>query len=99
MSDFPQVIAAIDCWNIGMKALSKNLEDYINRKEYHAIVLQGLVDNRYLFKDVSVGWTEKSHDARIFRTHRIQRVSEKELSSYKHSKTNRYCRNESLNTW
>ena len=89
MSDFPQAIAAIDCWNIGMKALNKNLEDYINRKEYHSIVLQGLVDNRYLFKNIFVGWTEKSHEARIFRTHLMQRVSEKELSSYKHSKTNR----------
>ena len=48
------------------KNKNKNPGDYINRKEYHSIVLQGLVDNRYLFRDIFVGWTGKSHDARIF---------------------------------
>ena len=32
----------------------------------HSVVLQGLVENRYLFRDIFVAWTWKSHDARIF---------------------------------
>ena len=62
---FPQAVAAIDCCRIRIKAPNKNPEDYINRKEFHSIVLQGLVDNRYLFEDIFVGWTGKSHDARV----------------------------------
>ena len=67
VSGFPQAVAAIDCCHIRIKAPNKNPEDYINRKEYHSIVLQGLVDNRYLLRDIFVRWTGKSHDARIFK--------------------------------
>ena len=52
VSGFPQAIAAIDCCHTCIKAPSKNPEDCINRKEYHSIVFQGLVDNRYLFRDI-----------------------------------------------
>ena len=59
VSGFPRVVAAIDCYHIRIKALNKNPEDCINRKKYHSIVLQCLVYNRYLFRDIFVGWTGK----------------------------------------
>ena len=31
------------------------------------MVLQGLVDNRYLLRDIYVGWIGKFYDAKIFR--------------------------------
>ena len=43
----------------------KDAEDYINRKGYHPIVLQRLVDNNYMFRNVFMGWPGKSHDAKI----------------------------------
>ena len=49
------------------KTTNKKSEDYINRKEYYSIVPQGLIDNRYLFGDIFVEWTGKSHDAIIFK--------------------------------
>ena len=49
VSDFPQAVAAVNSSHIRIKSPNKNPEDYINRKEYHSILLQGLVDNRYLF--------------------------------------------------
>ena len=52
VSGFPQAVAAIDCCHIRIKAPNKNLEDYINKKVYHSIVLQGLVDNQYLFRGI-----------------------------------------------
>ena len=67
MSGFPQAIGAIDGCHIRIKAPLKNAEDYINRKDYHSIILQGLVDSRYLFRDIFVGWTGKTHDARVFK--------------------------------
>ena len=45
----------------------KDSEDYINRKDYHSIILQGFVDSKYLFRDIFVGWTGRSHDARVFK--------------------------------
>ena len=67
VSGFSQTVAAIDCCHIRIKAPNKNPEDYINRKEYHSIVPQGLVNNRYLFRDIFVGSTGKSYDSRIFK--------------------------------
>ena len=62
MSGFPQAIGAIDGCHIRIKAPLKNAEDYINRKDYHSIILQG-----HLFRDIFVGWTGKTHDARVFK--------------------------------
>ena len=63
---FPQAPGAIDFCHILTKVPNKIPEDYINRNDYHLIVLQGLVDN--LFREIFVGTTRKSHDARIFKT-------------------------------
>ncbi|XP_047125543.1 putative nuclease HARBI1 [Hydra vulgaris] len=64
---FPQVVGAVDGCHIRIKAPYKNSEDYINRKDYHSIILQGLADSKYLFRDIFVGWTGKSHDSRVFK--------------------------------
>ena len=77
VSVFSQAVAAIDSCQIRINSPNKNLEDYLNRKEYHSIVLQGLVDNRYLFRDIFVGLTRKSHDARIFKNSSLYKQCQK----------------------
>ena len=67
ISGFPQAVGAIDWCHIRIKTPLKDAEDYINRKDYHSIALQGDVDNNYMFRDVFMGWPGKSHDARIFK--------------------------------
>ena len=67
ISGFPQAVGAIDGCHIRIKAPLKDAEDFINRKDYHSIILQGFVDSKYLFRDIFVGWTGKSHDARVFK--------------------------------
>ncbi|XP_065679801.1 putative nuclease HARBI1 [Hydra vulgaris] len=49
MSTFPLIVGAVDGCHIRIKAPKKNPEDYINRKDYHSIILQGFVDSRYIF--------------------------------------------------
>ena len=71
VSDFLQAVAVIDCCHIRINAPN----NYINRKEYHLLVRQGLMENRYLFRDIFVGWTWKSHDARIFKNREYQKRS------------------------
>ena len=77
VSVFSQAVAAIDSCQIRINSPNKNLEDYLNRKEYHSIVLQGLVDNRYLFRNIFVGWTGKSHDEGIFKNSPLYKECQK----------------------
>ena len=65
ISGFPWAVGAIDGCHSRIRARLKDAEDYINRKGYHSIVLQRLVDNNYMFCNVFMGWPGKSHDAKI----------------------------------
>lgn len=64
---FPQTVGCVDGCHIPIKAPQSNPEDYVNRKGFHSIILQALVDANYLFLDICVGWPGKVHDARLFR--------------------------------
>lgn len=66
-SGFPQVVGCLDGCHIPIKAPQSHPEDYVNRKGFHSIILQALVDANYLFLDICVGWPGKVHDARVFR--------------------------------
>ena len=52
---FPQVVSAIDGCHIAILAPNENPEGYVNRKVFYSIILQRLVDSKYLFRDVYVG--------------------------------------------
>lgn len=62
---FPSCAGAIDGTYIPIQAPLENRTDYINRKSYHSIVMQALVDSKYLFRDVVIGWPGSVHDARV----------------------------------
>lgn len=64
---FPQVVAALDGCHVPIIAPLQSPEDYVNRKGFHAVTLQGLVDSNYRFVDIFVGWPAKVHDARVFK--------------------------------
>ena len=63
--NFPQCIGAIDGSHIPIIAPKDNPLDYYNRKGYHSVILQALVDHEYKFLDVYVGWPGSVHDARV----------------------------------
>ena len=46
--------------------IATNHAAYVNRKSFHSIVMQALVDDRYLFRDIVVGWPGSVHNARVF---------------------------------
>ena len=73
---------AIDGTHIPIIAPTENHADYINRKGYHSIVMQAVVDSGYLFRDVVVGWPGSVHDARVLsNSHLYQLGNEGKLFS------------------
>ena len=64
--NFPQCAGAIDGSHIPVIPLALNHTDYYNRKGWYSVVLQAVVDHRYLFRDINIGWPGSVHDARVF---------------------------------
>ena len=63
---FPQVIGAVDGSHIPILRPSESATDYFNRKSFHSIIIQGVVDFQGQFIDAYIGWPGKLHDARVF---------------------------------
>ena len=63
--NFPQVVGAVDGTHIPITRPSQNQSDYYNRKGYHSIIMQAVVDYHYMFLDVCIGWPGRVHDARV----------------------------------
>ena len=62
---FPQCIGAIDGTHIPIIAPKEHPLDYYNRKGYHSVLMQALVDDQYPFLDVYMGWPGSVHDVRV----------------------------------
>ena len=68
---FPQCFGAIDGSHIPILSPTDNPLDYFNRKGWHSIVLQALVDHEYKFMNTNVGWPGSVHDARILANSKV----------------------------
>jgi hypothetical protein len=62
---FPMCAGAIDGTHIPIIAPLEGHIDYVNRKSFHSIIMQAVVDSNYLFRDIIVGWPGSVHDARV----------------------------------
>ncbi|XP_058478698.1 uncharacterized protein zgc:113227 [Solea solea] len=63
----PHCVGAIDGSHIPIIAPQDYHCDYFNRKGWHSIILQGVVDGKGLFWNVFSGLPESCHDARVLR--------------------------------
>ncbi|XP_067945132.1 uncharacterized protein [Watersipora subatra] len=73
---YPQAIGAIDGSYIPVKPPLDGKADYICRKGYPSIVLQGVVDGHYRFRDMYVNTPGSAHDAAVFARSPISRKLE-----------------------
>ena len=63
----PQCVGAIDGSHIPIIAPQEYHTDYFNRKGWHFIILQAVMDGKGLFWNVNVGKPGSLHDARVLR--------------------------------
>ncbi|KAK2863754.1 hypothetical protein Q7C36_002908 [Tachysurus vachellii] len=76
----PQCVGAIDGTHIPIIAREDRPQDYYNRKGWHSVVLQAVVDGKGLLWDVCVGYPGSVHDARVLRqSHLWEVLSDGEL--------------------
>ena len=68
VAGFPNVIGAIDCTHVAIKAPSVNEEAFVNRKGIHTINVQAVCDNDMKLLNVVAKWPGSSHDAFIWRS-------------------------------
>ena len=62
---------AIDGTHIPILAPNESHADYVNRKGYHSIIMQAVVDHNHLYRDVVIGWPGSVHDARVLSNSKI----------------------------
>ena len=62
-SGFPQCAGAVDGTHIPVLLPQ---ECYYNRKGWHSILMQGVVDHQGRFIDINIGWPGRVHDAMVF---------------------------------
>ncbi|XP_059928879.1 putative nuclease HARBI1 [Gadus macrocephalus] len=65
MSDFPNVIGAIDCTHIAIRAPSEHEFAYVNRKHVHTINVQVVCDAHMNFTNIVARWPGATHDSFI----------------------------------
>ena len=63
---FPQCAGVVDGTHIPILSPKECPADYYNRKGWHSILMQGMVDNVGRFIDIYIGWPGRVHDARVF---------------------------------
>lgn len=68
---FPNCGGAIDGSHIPIIAPQDAHGDYLNRKGFYSLILQGVCDHRHVFTDVNIGWPGRVHDARVLRNSEI----------------------------
>ena len=68
---FLRCAGAIDGSHIPVTSPAEYRTDYHNRKGSYSIILQCLVDDKYRFTDIYVGWSGRVHDAHVFQISRL----------------------------
>uniref|UniRef100_A0A8C9Z1S6 Putative nuclease HARBI1 n=1 Tax=Sander lucioperca TaxID=283035 RepID=A0A8C9Z1S6_SANLU len=65
MSGFPNVITAIDCTHIAVRAPYENKFVYVNRKNVHSINVQVICDSKLTLTNIVARWPGSTHDSFI----------------------------------
>jgi hypothetical protein len=73
VANFPGVIGLIDGTHIRIQAPSEHEDQYVNRKGYHSINVQVIVDGDDKFINIVTKWPGSSHDSRVLKESAVYR--------------------------
>ena len=91
---------AIDGTHVPRLAPNESHADYVNRKGYHSIIMQAVVDHNNLYTDVVIGWPGSAHDARVLSNSKIfEKENNNTLFPQNVKKRNIRAENESSYNW
>ena len=65
MANFPELVGDIDGTHVKIIALREHDEQFVNRKQYHSINVQVVMDADCKLVIVNACWPGSTHDARI----------------------------------
>ncbi|XP_037928798.1 protein ALP1-like, partial [Teleopsis dalmanni] len=82
MTKIPNIIGAIDGTHIPVLLPSDGYKEYINQKGWPSIVMQAVVDNNYLFRDVSVKLPGSYHNVDVFKESRLYKYAKQVIPTY-----------------
>ncbi|XP_069793215.1 uncharacterized protein [Narcine bancroftii] len=74
--DYPMCAGAIDGTHIPIIAPQEDATSYYNRKGWHSVILQAVVDHECRFTDVYVGWPGRTPDAKVLANSPLYRKAE-----------------------
>ena len=77
IAGFPGIVGLIDGTHIRITAPSEHEEQYVNRKNFHSINVQVVVDNQCQFLQISAKWPGSTHDSRVLRESLLQNKFER----------------------
>ncbi|KAM3867760.1 uncharacterized protein ACN63O_007456 [Diretmus argenteus] len=76
------VIGAVDGCHIRVQRPPIKPGDYMNRKSYYSVLLQGIVDERGRFIDIFAGPPGRVHDARMLRLSNFYATWQEKMGEY-----------------
>ena len=65
LCNLPNVVGAIECTHVQIKAPSESAVDYFSRYQQYDFIVQGVVDGRKIFLDFAAGFPGSHHDAQV----------------------------------
>ncbi|XP_030612228.1 protein ANTAGONIST OF LIKE HETEROCHROMATIN PROTEIN 1 [Archocentrus centrarchus] len=76
----PQCVGAVDISHIPIKTPEEYPRDYFNRKGWHSVILQAVVDGKGLFWDVCVGYPGSVHATQVLQQSQLwEKLSDGQL--------------------
>ncbi|XP_036326949.1 putative nuclease HARBI1 [Rhagoletis pomonella] len=82
LTNLPNIVGAIDRTHIPILPPNDGYQDYVNKKGWPSIVTQAVVDNNYLFRDVSVKSPGGTHDEDVFKNSGLFNYSSQLIPNY-----------------
>ena len=76
LSNLPNVVGAIGCSHIQIKAPAESAIDYFSRYQQFDFIVQGVVDGRKMFLDFAAGFPGSLHDSRVLRNSTLYKRAE-----------------------